>query len=677
MRYTGLWWIGVCIGALTVCSVSAQPSAFGLGGDVPAPKQAPAKEKKPEEAEPPADPVEAALQTLDLKGRIAQLMVCAMQGEVGPSGEDTSFLKSYTPGGVVIRQALAPGIVEQYVKLVRAIEAGTKLPLLVGADLYELTEPHRLARSTFPQVPSLLAVSAAGADSAGRFGDLLASYAHGLGLNFILGPSLELAPELEEAPGTLNTLGSDPVFAASVGQAIMDAFAAQSILCVPLGFPGGGNNRAGNTPAVLLTPEPLLLTHDLLPYARVLENGVKMINVGNTLVPTLDDLSRPASLSREVMTMLLRDKMRFEGVIVAGPLDSEDIVRTYDQADAALQALQAGADMVYWRGGDDTVIRVVERLAWAVEDGRLSESVINAALRRVMALKTKYTGREAGAEITRPYRAAKKDRSLTDQAYEIERRSITVVQNRGQVLPLGGKDSLPIVLVGTVDMSDFKEDILKYTRDVVRYNILTAKHFGDIEDFEVERVIKNFENYRTAVCVFTDAPRAQGQARLVQALKKAGKTVVAVLIGYPTHVPKLAAADAVVLGYCDPAACRQTLRAVADVIMGAGPVRFVDPEGEVIFRVKEKRVFDVMEVARVPYGHLPVGVSPEYPSGLSIPYDASQSVKKAVWDFGTGKKIKKKRVEYAFEKPGRYPVTLKVKDRKGQFYTHAFPINVR
>lgn len=677
MKKTWCWIIGLALTCGVVNPASAQPSAFGLQGDVPAQRQEKPAEDKQGETEASADPVENALQTMDLKRRIAQLMLYTMQGEVGPSGEDTSFLKDYTPGGVIIREALAPGIAEQYVKLVRGIEAGTKLPLLVGADLYELTEPRKLARSSFPQVPSLLAVSAAGSEWAKQFGALLAEYIQGLGLNFILGPSLELAPALEEAPGTLDTFGSDPVFAASVGRAILDAFADKHLLTMPLGFPGGGNNSDGTTPAVLLTPAPILIENDLLPYARVLESGAKMIHVGNTLVPTLDDLSRPASLSPPVITALLREKLHFEGIIAAGPMDSEDIVRTYDQADAALQALQAGADMLYWRGSDDSIIRVVDRLVQCVEEGRLSESAINASVRRIMALKAEYPADSEKSKLTKHFRDITKDTSLRKQAYEIERHSITVVQNRGQVLPLGGPDSLPMVAVGTVDTVDFKEALVKYTRKVARFNILTAKHIGDIEDFEIDRVIKNFESYRTAVCVFTDAPRAQGQVRLVNALKDAGKTVVAVLLGYPTHLPKLTAADAIVLGYCDPKACAQTLNAVADVIMGAGPVRFAEPQGEVTFGIKETRVFDVMEVARVPSGHLPVTISPEFPSGLSIPYDASKSIKKAVWDFGTGKKIKKQRAEYAFENPGRYPVILKVKDRTGQYTTHTFPINVR
>ena len=67
---------------------------------------------------------------------------------------------------------------------------------------------------------------------------------------------------------------------------------------------------------------------------------------------------------------------------------------------------------------------------------------------------------------------------------------------------------------------------------------------GDIEDFEIQRLARNSGAIHTAICVFTNTRKTQGQARLVHELKKAGSRVVVVLLGYPTNLPSLVEADA-------------------------------------------------------------------------------------------------------------------------------------
>lgn len=213
-------------------------------------------------------------------------------------------------------------------------------------------------------------------------------------------------------------------------------------------------------------------------------------------------------------------------------------------------------------------------------------------------------------------------------------------------------------------------------RGIPQYRIASALHVGDIEDFEIERILKNYREIHTMICVFTDVPRVQGQARLVRTLKQRGTNVVVVLLGFPTHLPELTAADAIVLAYSDIAPYGQTLRAVADMLMGAAALRIVAPQDQIVFRVGEKRRFDALEVVRSPVGRLPAAISEDFPAGLSLSYDPTKAIKKAVWQFGK-ERVKKQRVEYAFDAPGRRPVTLTVTDRKKTQVSHTFNIDVR
>ncbi len=78
-----------------------------------------------------------------------------------------------------------------------------------------------------------------------------------------------------------------------------------------------------------------------------------------------------------------------------------------------------------------------------------------------------------------------------------------------------------------------------------------------------------------------------------------------------------------------------------------------------------------------PVCRLPVAISERFPVGLALPYLATDSLKKTEWDFGTGKRIRKERTEYAFDAPGRYPVTLTLTDSHGESVSRTFQFVVR
>lgn len=697
-----LWLSGIALCSLSPGHAAAQESAFGTQ---PAPSpQVPERPGAPAAEPITVDPLGVALRSMDMRRKVAQLMLVTMQGAFLPTSEDIAFLSLYTPGGVIIPQLPDPENASGYVSLVRQAEQRAGIPLLVGADLYQLGRGRSKLPSGFVQLPSLMAVAAAeDEDTTAKLAKLLAEYMAAMGFNLHMGPSLVLAPTLPEAQGTVHCLGSDPAFTSEAGNTILKAFSEQKVLAMPLGFPGGGGNRAGNSPAVLLTPKPLLRETDLLPYMRAIEQGAGILHVGNTLVPSLDTLGRPASLSKSVLHDLLREELRFQGVIVAGPLDSADIVTTYDPVEAAVMALENGADMLYWRGPDNRVMRVIDKVVWAVHEKQLSEARINQALSRILALKARQLPAPPEPEVSKKKskkpkvlregwrkrllpKMKRSDKKLAkvqkkgpiaDLAHAVERRSITVVQNRGQVLPLTEAKSMPILVTGVVGVEELHEAMTKHIKHISQQVIATAQRLGQIEDFEINRITSHIKGIRTVVCIFTDAVRPEGTTRLIRALKDSGVTVVAVLLGYPGNLPYLAEADGIVLAYTAGAAYAESLLAVADVLMGEGPVRIVAMEDDLELRAGEARVFDAREVIRVPAGRLPLTVSDQYPAGLSLAYDAASAIKKVVWDFGNRERRKEERTEYAYDRPGRYPIALTVTDAKGNTVSRTFHAVVR
>jgi len=621
------------------------------------------------------NPLEFAVENMTLREKVSQLMVVTMAGSHTPSVADLSYLKSYSPGGAIVPKILKPTYAAVYVNKLRGVEKVTGIPLWIGTNIYRLTRAEREDFGEFIQLPSPLSLAAANDERVTRdVAELLAEHLSLMGFNLHLGPSLEMAPTLPTAEGTVYNLGSDPVFIGDTFNIIREVFNEYGVMTIPLGFPGGGANRPKKSPAVLLTPSSSLAEMDLAPYLSAMLAGSPVIHVGNTLVPTLDPGSAPACVSEAVLRGLLREKLGYEGIVLAGPMDSQDVSGLIDSATAAIRALDYGADMIYWNGAGSSEMRAVDNIVLAVEEGRLSQDKIDKAFNRVLSYKFEHRLKEIEAVQERKSVPLERQKQLARRVQEIEQQAITVVQNRGGVLPLRKESSMPIGVTCTVGVEELTKGLEKHIKPISQQLITTARHVGEIKDFEIQRVTSHIRGIKTIVLVLTDTDRPGGQVELVRALQAKGAQVVVILMGYPRNLPYLAMADAIVLAYCDSTKYTQTIESMADILVGEGPIGFATVTRDIDVKVGEPRTFSAYDLIRVPAGRLPVTLSDDYVVGRTAPFDPQYTIKKVQWDFGDGAKSKDERAVHAFRGSGRYPVSLTVTSKKGQTASYTFHV---
>lgn len=623
-----------------------------------------------------ADPLGYALANMTLQQKVAHLMMVTMTGAHQPNAQDLAFLKAYTPGAAIIPKILKPDFAAAYVMKLRGVQQLSGIPMWVGTNLYRLTRTDRDEFSEFIQLPSPLSLAAAhDAATTQSVAELMAEHLSMMGFNLHLGPSLEMAPTLDSAEGTVYSLGSDVDFIGDTYDIIRTVFDQRGIVSVPLGFPGGGTNRPKKSSAVLLTPPGMLKETDLAPYIRAVEAKVPLIHVGNTLVPTLDPASPPACVSEAVISGLLRNDLGYEGIIVAGPMDSQDVGGILDPAEAAIRALRHGADMIYWNGSGSTEMRAVDNIVLAVAEKRLEESRINEALKRVLEYKFAHLLAEVAVKEsgTAPL---EKQKQLAKRVQAIEQQSITVVQNNGGILPLTKDGAMPIGVTGTVGVEILTQALEEHIKPISQQLITTARHIGEIKDFEIERITSHIRGIRTMVCVFTDTDKPEGQVQLVRKIQAEGAKVVVILLGYPRNLPYLAVADAVVLAYCDPTKYNQTIAAMGNILAGVTPIGFRDIDRDINVKSGEARTFNAHDFVRMPAGRLPVTLSERFPVGTSAPYNTQALLKKVQWDFGDGEKSKDARTTHAYAAAGRFPVSLSVTTTEGAAASFTFYVVV-
>ena len=667
--------------AAVACAAGAwgQPSAFAPEKSAPAapPPLAAPPAAAPAPATPAVDPIEAWLATASLPARVAQLMLVTIEGGVRLSGDDTEIFKEAMPGGVLLRRSSKPAFAAGCVTELRLLEQHSGVPMLIGADLYELGAPGPGGISGFAELPSLMALAAANdAETTRRFGQLLGAQMASMGFNLYLGPMLALAPGIQNARGTVNCLGGDPAFVAGAGAAICEEMGKKGVAAMPMGFPGGGMNRSERGAAVLTTARSTLKDTDLLPYAAAVKAGARIIQVANTLVPTLEQGGPPASLSDTVIRELLRKDLGFDGVIVCGPMDAEEVTGLMDSATAAAAALERGADMILWRGAATQSLRAIEFICQAVARGDLSEATVNTAARRVLQVKADLVKNAAGAVKDHAAHGTEKPDDVLALVQSVNRRSITLAHHRGGTLPLLKKVSTPVGVTGTTGVDELKAALERPLKQVVEQPIMTARHIGDIQRFEIQRLTENMHGLNSVVCVLTDQEKIEGQVELVRELKKKVPRVVVVYLGYPAHAAHLGDADAILLGYSTTANVAETMAVMAEAITGTGAVGFVDLPATLNLKAGETRTFGIADTVQTPPGRLPIDLSEHSRAGSAGRYDPTAAVRKIEWDFA-GKRVGKPAVPWTFENPGEYPVTLTITDTHGDTRSRSFTVKAQ
>ncbi len=246
---------------------------------------------------------------------------------------------------------------------------------------------------SFNSFPDLPPASAPADLSSSREGGAQAAQAaaalHGLNVTGVLGPSIDVGVEGEPALGA-RVFSDDPHQVAGFADAVTRAYRRGVVFASPGHFPGLGSADVSTDegPATVGETESELEGRDLLPFRAAIRAGVPAVTLSHA-VYSMDNFTVPGSLSRKVIG-LLRGRLGFKGVAITDDLADPPIASFASLPDAAVNAVQAGADMVYISGtAGDQRAAYVEVLR-AVRRGRISRGRLDEAVLRILEAKRNY-----------------------------------------------------------------------------------------------------------------------------------------------------------------------------------------------------------------------------------------------------------------------------------------------
>jgi beta-N-acetylhexosaminidase len=296
--------------------------------------------------------------------------------------------------------------------LQHAAQLGQHPPLFIAID-QEGGRVVRLPQNLGTAFAGNMAIGATyaahGTEFADKSGAIIANELLSLGFNLNFAPTVDVNINPQNPVINVRSFGENPQMVAELGAAQLAAMQKQGLIATLKHFPGHGDTNVDShtgLPRVNHAAEQISVV-DLLPFQYAIDNvSPAMIMTAHIQYPQLDNTEFvandgrrtvvPATMSRKILTELLRQKMGFKGVIVTDALEMAGIAHYFSATEAVIQTFYAGADIALMpipiRYPQDIakLKSLIEDVAKAVKEGRLQRSEISASAERIGRAKNQY-----------------------------------------------------------------------------------------------------------------------------------------------------------------------------------------------------------------------------------------------------------------------------------------------
>jgi beta-N-acetylhexosaminidase len=487
--------------------------------------------------------------------------------------------------------------VEIAVKL-NALQRMSDVPLIFGADL-EAGAGYRAGGGYFMPggynlggaavFPPQMALGATG-DTALAYeqGRITAVEGRALGLHVIYSPILDVNNNPANPVINTRSFGEDPRLVARLGASFVRGAQEHGMLATGKHFPGHGDTGVNSHLAlpVVSAPRARLDTLELVPFRAAVQAGAGAIMTFHGAMPALDPSGDPGTLSRRVLTDLLREQLGFRGLTISDAMDMRGVLDRYGAVEAAIRAVEAGADILIQ---PLDVRQTIDAVVRGVTSGRYDEPRLDRSVRRILAAKQRLgLDRQRLVELD-SLRALVGRAEHEAAARRIAERSITLVKDSLGMVPLTragalrGRRVLAVTFARRTDITagqTFNAE-LRGAGVTVRAEFVDADDAGAVQ--RLQRVLAAADSVDATVvssyvstswsATTVAAPRAFGD--FVRDLTARGRRPIVVAMGNPYLLQQVPMAPAYLVAWGGfPVSQQAAARALAGVapITGRLPI---------------------------------------------------------------------------------------------------------
>ena len=404
--------------------------------------------------------VDSVFNSLSTDERIAQLLIVRANNP----GEDyfdniDKYIKDYNIGGVTffksspLKQALQTNLWQSF----------AKIPLFISIDAEWGLGMRLDSTISFPFQITLGAIKN---DSlVYEMGSEIAKQCKRLGIQMNFAPVVDINCNPKNPVINSRSFGENRTNVSNKGLAYMKGLQDNGIIAVAKHFPGHGDTETDShkTLPIVNHSKERLDSLELYPFKELINNGLDGIMIAHLYLPSYESQENTATtLSKPVVTGILKDKMDFKGLIVTDALDMKGVTKYFKPGNIEVKALEAGNDILLL---PSDVPKAIKKIKKAVKKGIISQSDINEKCKKILTFKYKSgLNNYKPVEIENLYHELnnRKAEFINRKLYEL---AITVVKNNNELIPLINLDTLKIasVVIGETEVNHFQKMMGNYT----------------------------------------------------------------------------------------------------------------------------------------------------------------------------------------------------------------------
>lgn len=328
--------------------------------------------------------------SMSLEEKVGQMIFGGIEG-VELSEKSREMIREDKVGGIIFFKDNLVNA-NQIVTLLNSIKAENmqqQYPLFLGID----QEGGRVTR--IPELNNLPTNKQIGKKDnpalAFQLGELLGKQLNAFGFNLDFAPVLDVDSNPNNPVIGDRSFGSDPKLVSELGISTMKGLQSENVISVIKHFPGHGDTEVDSHIELPIVSKNMkeLQALEFIPFQNALKSGADVVMIGHILLPEID-ANKPSSISNVVITKILREQLKYEGVVMTDDMTMKAILDNYEIGEAAVEAVKAGNDIVLIAHDYEKVQRAIQAILEAVQNEEIKVEQIDRSVERILQLKEKY-----------------------------------------------------------------------------------------------------------------------------------------------------------------------------------------------------------------------------------------------------------------------------------------------
>lgn len=369
--------------------------------------------------------------------------------------------------------------------------------------------------------PGPMTASASISDATYYTGRMLAEDMIRLGMNLNLAPSLDVNNNPNNPVINVRSYSDDPSVVARLGKRFIEGSLEYGVLACAKHFPGHGDCEVDSHLGLPIINYDLDRIHKIEMHPFIENINVPAIMSAHILFPAYDTV--PATLSKKILTNVLREELGFEGLILTDCLEMKAIQNEFGTANGALKAVLAGADLCDISHTLEFQLKALELLEEAVNDGRLQLEELDKKVERILKAKEKTLPYLEKYFYNQEMKFSEENNCL---AQEIVDNSLTMVKGNNVTLTTNTLLIAPVAMARTIIEDEFDDrNLAKVLKK--EFNNLDVLELLNTDEFK-ESVLNSLDKYDNVVIFSYNAATSPKQVEFINAVlaKKQEVTVI-------------------------------------------------------------------------------------------------------------------------------------------------------